>query len=135
MEGVLPLGGWIVVIVMGVAGAWMFFVLRPVSPWWKAIGSLAPAVAGGVAVSLSLCEYFALDSLHYKMLGSFGASLICMPASSLAVRIVESIKASDAAVWLKDALLRFLGVSKNGNGRRLSPAEEHDTIKEDDPKE
>lgn len=106
MEGILPLGGWIAVIVMAVAGAWMYFVLRPTSPWWKAIGLISPAVAGGVGISLSLCEYYTLESLHHKMISAFFAALLCMPISRAAIMVTES----EAVGWIKQMALRVLGV-------------------------
>lgn len=84
----------------------MFFVLRPVSPWYKAVVSLAPAAFGGVAISLSLCEFYALDSLYHKMLSAFFAALICMPLSSGALKVTES----EAVGWIKQLIIRVLGV-------------------------
>ena len=106
MEGILPFGGWLAVIAMAAAGAWMYFVLRPTSPWYKAAGLIVPAVAGGVAISLSLCEYYALDSLHHKMLSSFFAALLCMPISKAALLVTES----EAVNWIKQMVLRVVGV-------------------------
>ncbi len=106
MEDTLPLGGWLVVVMMATAGAWMFLVLRPISSWQKVVAVMVPAVAGGVAGALSFCTAYQFDNLHHLMLASFGGGLLCMPLSSAVLRITES----EAVGWIKQGVKRFFGL-------------------------
>ncbi len=106
MEDNLPLGGWLVVIFFGGAGAWMFLGLRPINSWGKMVSVLIPAAAGGVAMALAFCAHYKLESLYFKMLGAFIGGLICMPVS----RGVLTVTESEAVGWIKQGVKRFFGL-------------------------
>lgn len=116
MNGTLPaidwpvLIVWVAVVAMAIAGSWMYFVLRPYAgPWYKLVGVFVPAVFGGVAISQSLCEAYALESTHHKMVSAFFSALLCMPISRAALLVTET----EAAGWIKQMVLRVLGVKDN----------------------
>lgn len=106
MEGPLSVGEWVAVIFMAGAGAWMFLVLRPVSPWTKLIAVFIPTVAGGAVIALAICEYYSLDSIFNKLVSAFFSGLFCMPLSRAVLAVVES----EAVKWIKQTVLRVLGV-------------------------
>lgn len=114
---------WVAVVIMAIAGSWMYFVLRPYAgPWYKLVGVFMPAVLGGVAISQSLCEAYGLESTHHKMVSAFFSSLLCMPISRASLLVTET----EAAGWIKQMVLRVLGVK--GNNKTDTPDEPEDTI-------
>lgn len=121
---------WVAVVIMAIAGAWMYFVLRPYTgAWYKLIGVFVPAVAGGVAISQSLCEVYALESTHHKMVSAFFSALLCMPISRAALLVTET----EAAGWIKQMVLRILGV-KDNNNKPTEPIEPpEDTVVVENP--
>ncbi len=123
---------WAAVIVMAIAGSWMYFVLRPYTGvWYKVFGVFIPAVFGGVAISQSLCEAYNLESTHHKMVSAFFSSLLCMPISRAALLVTET----EAAGWIKQMVLRILGVKDNNKTDTPDEPPEDTIIVQQHPRE
>ena len=120
MEDTLPLGGWLIVTAMSIAGAWMWLVLRPTNSWRRMVGILIPSAAGGMAMSLSLCTAYGWDNLHHKIVSSFFGGLLCMAVCTVVVKVVQS----EAVGWVKQGVKRFFGLKDDTTDATIEPTPE-----------
>lgn len=107
MEGPLSPTMWLMILVASAMGAWVYFGLKPYDGHWLGrLSMFIGATSIGTIVAPGACEYFQMTSPYQHILWAFGLSMVGMPICRNVIATTES----EAASWIKRAVLRVLGV-------------------------
>ena len=97
----------------GLVGAWVFAVISPIREnVWRAAASISVGFGAALFISPVIWWLTALESLEARHAIAFTVGLIGNPLCRLALSEGPTI----AWAWVKGAIARALGNSKNGNG-------------------